>query len=180
MRSLRKCWLCCFTSLFVSFSFILLSGTQARAQTGIYAEFSGSDVHIPNVGWQYGPTFGLYHDAWHFPFVRVGLDARATLLGSGDVTVDVGYIGPRLDIHPHVLPFMPYVEGLVGGGKVTVGGGAAINQTALAYEGVVGVDWTLLPHVDWRVAEFSMGGFSGVIDNPTPRTLSTGIVVRLP
>ncbi|HEX5236828.1 MAG TPA: hypothetical protein VFW25_16025 [Silvibacterium sp.] len=178
MRSLPQRYL---SWMFVSFSFILFSAAHAWAQTGVYAEFSGSNIEVPNVGWQYGPTFGLYHDAWHFPFVRVGLDARATLLSSSTATVDMGFIGPRLQIHPHVLPFMPYVEGLVGAGKVDLGGGTAtIKQTALAYEGVAGVDWTILPHVDWRVAEFSIGGFSGVIDNPSPRTLSTGIVVRLP
>lgn len=157
---------------------VLCFAIGAQAQTGIYVAFGGSDLQVPSVGWQYGPTFGVYHDAWHFPFVRVGLDARATFLGSG--AVDMGFIGPHVQIHPHVLPFMPYVEGLVGAGKVNIGGGASIDQTALAYEGVVGVDWTVLPHVDWRVAELSFGGFSGVADNPTPRTLSTGLVVRLP
>lgn len=177
MRSFPLRWL---PWILVSFCFLVLNAAHAHAQTGVYAEFSGSDLHLPNVGWEYGPTFGIYHDAWHFPFVRAGLDARATLLDSGDVTVDMGYIGPRLEIHPHVLPFMPYVEGLVGGGNVRLDGGVRIDQTALAYEGVAGVDWTILPHLDWRVAEFSIGGFSGVMDNPTPRTLSTGIVVRLP
>jgi hypothetical protein len=159
---------------------LLLFSVAAHAQTGVYAAFSASDLEVPNVGWQYGSTFGIYHDAWHFPFVGVGLDARATLLGSGNHTVDMGFIGPHVQLHPHVLPLMPYVEGLVGAGNVSLGGGAPIDKTAFAYEGVVGVDWTILPHIDWRVAELSFSGFSNVIDNPSPRTLSTGLVVRLP
>jgi hypothetical protein len=157
---------------------LIFFSLAAPAQTGVYVAFSASDIQVPNVGWQYGPTFGIYHDAWHFPLVRIGVDARATLLGSG--AVDMGFIGPRLELHPHVLPITPYVEGLVGVGHVSLGGGAPIDQTAFDYEGVVGADWTILPRLDWRVAEFSCGGFTGVTDNPSPRTISTGLVVRLP
>lgn len=158
---------------------LLLLPMAARAQTGIYATIGASDFQTPNVGWQYGPSFGLYHDSLHFPFVRVGFDARATLLGSGSTNAYSGFIGPHIQIHPHVIPLMPYVEGLIGAGHVNVGQGfATTDKTAFAYEGVIGADWTLLPHLDWRVAEFSFGGFTGVA-NVTPKTLSTGLVLRL-
>jgi len=160
---------------------LIVFSFSARAQTGIYASFSSSDFNTPNVGRQNGATFGLYHDAFHLPFIRIGLDARATLLGSDSTSVYAGYIGPHIQLHPHVIPFMPYVEGLVGAGHVDVGQGvAADDKTAFAYEGVVGLDWTLLPHFDWRVLEYSFGSFSGLNAPVSPRTLSTGVVLRLP
>lgn len=152
-----------------------------RAQTGVYATFDASNYHVPNVGWQYGPTFGLYHDFGHLPLIAGGLDVRGTFLGSGSETVDMGYLGPRLALHPHVIPIMPYVEGLVGGGHVNIGQGVAnTNKIALAYEGVVGADWTIFPRVDWRVVEYSFGGTTVRGLGLKPSTLSTGLVVRLP
>jgi hypothetical protein len=160
---------------------VIFFPAASRAQTGVYATFNASDFEVPNVGWQYGPTFGLYHDFLHVPLLGVGFDARATLLGSGSTKAYMGLIGPHIQLHPHVLPFMPYVEGLIGGGNVQVGQGVAtVNKTAVAYEGVVGLDWTILPHVDWRVAEYSFGGFSSLNASVSPRTLATGLVVRLP
>jgi hypothetical protein len=160
---------------------IVGSAVPSQAQTGIYAEFSTSDLQAPNVDRQYGPTFGFYHEIFHPPFFRVGFDARATLLGSGSTKADMGFIGPQIQIHPHVLPLMPYVEGLVGVGYVHLGQGSAItDETKLDYEGVIGVDWTILPRIDWRVVEFSAGGFSGLGGSVSPRTLSTGVVLRLP
>jgi len=153
----------------------------SEAQTGVYAEFSTSDFHSPGIDRQYGPTFGFYHEIFHPPFFRVGFDARASLLGSDSHKAYMGLIGPQVQIHPSVLPLMPYVEGLVGVGNVNVGqGGSFINKTAFAYEGVIGLDWTILPRLDWRVVEFSAGGFGGTGASITPRNWSTGVVLRLP
>lgn len=153
----------------------------SMAQTGVYAMFSTSDFQSPGVSRQYGPSFGLYHDMWHLPVVHAGFDLRATLLGSGSTKAYMGLIGPKVQIHPHVLPLMPYVEGLVGAGDVQVGGaGSAVSKTAVAYEGAIGIDWTILPRIDWRVVEFSAGGFASLNASVSPRTLSTGLVLRLP
>jgi len=154
----------------------------AYAQTGIYATASASNFNTPNVDWQYGSTFGLYDDFLHAPFVGAGLDARAQLLGSGTSKVYSGLAGPHIQIHPHVIPLMPYFEGLVGAGQVNVGqGSATVDQTAFAYEGVAGIDWTILPRFDWRVVEFSYEGFPNLnASMVSPRTLSTGIVFRVP
>lgn len=151
-----------------------------RAQTGVYAAFSASDFQA-GVGRQYGPTFGVYHDMWHLPVAGIGFDLRATLLGSGSTKAYMGLVGPHLQIRPHVVPLMPYVEGLVGAGDVEVGGGGStVSNTSVAYEGVIGVDWTILPRIDWRVIEFSAGGFSSASASISPRTLSTGLVLRIP
>lgn len=160
---------------------IAILAIPSYAQTGVYAEFSSSNFNSPGVGRQYGPTFGFYHEIFHPPFLRVGFDARASLLGSDSHKAYMGLIGPQVQIHPRVLPLMPYVEGLVGAGDVNVGqGGSLVNKTALAYEGVIGVDWTILPRLDWRVVEFSAGGFGSTGASISPRTWSTGLVLRLP
>lgn len=162
-------------------SFLAFFSLAASAQTGVYAEFSASDFNTPNVGRQYGPTFGLYHNVWRPPFLGIGFDARATLLGSGDTKAYMGFVGPRLQLRPRVIPLMPYVEGLVGAGNVHVGEGVAVvDKTAIAYEGAVGVDWTIFPRLDWRVIEYAAGGFSSINASISPRTLSTGLVLRLP
>lgn len=153
----------------------------AGAQTGVYAAFSTSDFHKPNVGWQYGSMFGLYYDHWGVPFVRMGLDARASFVGSGSTVEDIGLIGPRVQLHPHIVPLMPYVEGLVGAGHVEFGQGIArTSGTDLAYQAAVGLDMTIFPHLDWRVAEYSWGGVQGLGQGFNPTTITTGLVLRLP
>jgi hypothetical protein len=151
------------------------------AQTGVYAEFSTSDFHAPNAGRHNGPTFGFYHEFLRPPVFRVGADIRATLLGSGDTKAYMGFVGPVVRIHPPVFPLTPYVEGLIGAGNVHVGsGGNFFSETAFAYEGVIGLDWTILPRLDWRVVEYSAGGFASINASISPRTWSTGVVLRLP
>jgi hypothetical protein len=81
----------------------------------------------------------------------------------------------------HILPLMPYAEVLGGGGKVEVGQGvAAADQTVFEYQLLAGADLTIFPHLDWRLAEFSYSGFSNMNESFHPKTIGTGIVVRLP
>jgi len=160
---------------------VLFLPLSALAQTGVYATFNASDFDLPNIDWQYGPAFGIYHDAWHLPFVGIGIDARASFIGSGSTKIYSGLVGPRVDLHPHVLPLKPYAEALIGGGKVEFGQGVArTDKSAFQYQLLAGVDLTVFPLVDWRVAEFSYSGFSNIGEPFHPKTISTGIVVRLP
>ncbi len=166
------------------FSVLVLAGLGAAlpagAQIGIYGEFSAANFNVPNVGWQYGSTFGLYWDKFHVPFFALGLDGRGS--GSG-ANIRSGLAGPRLSFKPHVLPFMPYVEGLVGAASAQAGqpGSAAYySATKFEYNALAGLDYTILPRIDWRVVEFSYGGLSSFPGSFNPRVLSTGIVFRLP
>jgi hypothetical protein len=153
----------------------------ARSQTGIYATFDASNFQTPNVGEHYGPTFGIYHDMWHAPLLRAGVDARAMLLGGGSTEAYSGLFGPTVQLRLHAVPLKPYVEGLIGAGHVNAGQGVAtIDTTAFAYAGVIGLDWTMLPRLDWRVVEFSAEGFSNLNGNVSPKTWSTGVVLRIP
>ena len=160
---------------------LLLLPVSASAQTGVYATFNASDFDLPHVDWQYGPTFGIYHDGWHVPFIGIGVDGRASFIGSGSTKVYSGLVGPHIQLHPHIFPLMPYAEALVGGGKVEFGQGTArTDTTAAEYQLLAGADLTIFPHIDWRLAEFSYSGFSSMNQSFHPKTISTGIVVRLP
>lgn len=167
---------------FSLFVFLFALGSLAvHAQTGVYAEYGASWYGIPNLSVQSGPTFGLYYQHWGIPFVRAGVDARASFMGLGSETEDTGLIGPRVQIKPHVLPLMPYGEALIGVSHVNVGQGVAHTEgNDFTWALNAGIDLTILPHIDWRVVDYTYGGIPGNLLNSNPNTLSTGLVVRLP
>lgn len=159
----------------------------AQAQTAIYGEFTGAKTSAAHTAWMYGPTVGLYHDSGH-GLLATGLDIRGTFAGRGDTngadssqTLDTLLGGVRLAVTPHVLPIKPYGEVLGGLGHLKTGQGSArTSSTKFAYQFLGGLDLTILPRVDWRVVEFSYGRLAGLGDSFAPKTLSTGIVLRLP
>jgi hypothetical protein len=159
----------------------------ACAQTAIYGEFTAAKVDSAHTPWMYGPTIGLYHDSGH-GLLATGLDVRGTFAGRGDTngsnsrqTLDTLMGGVRLAVTPRVLPIKPYGEVLGGLGHLKTGQGSArTSSTKFAYQFIGGVDFTILPRVDWRVVEFSYGRLAGLGDSFAPKTLSTGIVFRLP
>jgi hypothetical protein len=160
---------------------LLLLPLSGLAQTGVYAMFDASNYDLPNINWQYGPTVGAYHDIISPPFLGIGVDLRASFLGSGSSKIYSGLLGPRIELRPHVLPIKPYIEALGGAGDVNVGEGFAnTSDTAFEYQLVVGVDVTILPRIDWRLAEFSYTGFANMDQTFYPKTISTGLVLRLP
>jgi hypothetical protein len=166
---------------FILAAMLMMCVGGAHAQAGVYAGFAASDYHVANVGWQYGPVFGVYYQPWGAPLLRAGVDVRASLLGSGNEKVDSILVGPRVQIHPHVVPLMPYGEILIGGGHVNLGqGSAAVDKTAAEYQVVGGVDMTVFPRLDWRIAEISWGSVQNVGSSVKPATVTTGLVLRLP
>ncbi|MHB1794255.1 MAG: hypothetical protein ACYCPO_04760 [Acidobacteriaceae bacterium] len=159
----------------------VVSSVAATAQVGIYGELSAAKLNVPNTNWIYGPTFGGYLDKGHFWVFSSGVDARVAILGTGATTLDSGLVGPRLVFRPHVLPIQPYAEALIGAGHADYGQGVAqVSATKFQYQFLGGLDWTILPRIDWRAVEFSYGGLSGLGSSFNPKTISTGIVVRLP
>lgn len=153
----------------------------AVAQIGIYGEFSAADFNVPNTGWQTGTTFGIYDNHWTVPFFALGVDGRGAVVNGDGASIASGLVGPRLVFKPHVLPVMPYVEGLVGAARADAGEGSAYSSsTRFEYNVVAGLDYTFFPRLDWRVVEFSYGGLPGFSGTFNPRTLSTGVVFRLP
>ncbi|HVT96337.1 MAG TPA: hypothetical protein VHE33_02450 [Acidobacteriaceae bacterium] len=162
--------------------FLLTAGVSAHSQTGIYGEFSAADYHRPTTNWQYGPTFGLYSQPLGVPFVRAGFDIRGSFLGKGNEKVDSILGGLRVQVHPHVVPLMPYGEALAGVAHVNVGQGSAnTTGTGVEYQLVGGLDVTLLPHLDWRAIEYSWSSVHAPHSVTfEPQAISTGVVLRLP
>ena len=162
-------------------SLFIISSMTATAQVGLYGEFSVTKLNVPNTSWIYGPTLGGYLDKGHFWVFSSGVDARGTLLGSGSTTLDSGLVGPRVALRPHIVPIQPYAEALIGAGHADYGQGVAhVSATKFEYQFLGGLDLTILPRIDWRVVEFSYGGLSGLGTSFNPKTISTGIVLRLP
>jgi hypothetical protein len=167
-------------TVFVLFFAAFFLTASASAQTGLYVEYGGSKVDSPTNTWVYGPTFGLYHDFYAAPLMHLGGDIRGSVLGvTNTTTLTSGMIGPRLSGHPRVVPIMPYLEALGGIGHYDFGSNQPSN-TEFEYQFLAGLDLTVLPRLDWRLVEFSYGGLSAFNGSLHPKTLSMGVVLRLP
>jgi hypothetical protein len=169
---------------------------SSQAQIGIYATFAGDRRHVtdvlssPPVGsdntdtaWPYGTTIGLYDDFAKFGPIRFGSDLRGEFV-HGSYTSNTGLFGLRLALKTSALPIRPYIQGSAG---VAHFGSTASNasSTNLEYRIAGGLDYTLLPHLDWRVIEVGRGSLvdysfgSGVNQTNSLYTFSTGLVFRL-
>jgi hypothetical protein len=71
---------------------------------------------------------------------------------------------------------------LVGVPVGSSGGSSGVqdSETKFSYQIVGGLDYTVFPRIDWRVAEISWGTLRAFGTNVNPTTVSTGIVIRLP
>lgn len=153
----------------------------AQAQVGMYAAFGAADFHQPNVNWQYGPMAGLYWNALGVPLIKAGVDVRAAWMGTGNAYDDSYLAGPRVQLHPHIVPLMPYGEALGGVSRVVVGQGVARTAgTKFTYGFVAGLDATIFPRVDWRVVDYSWQRVEDLGIHFQPTQISTGLVLRLP
>lgn len=142
-----------------------------NAQTAVYAQVTGqsNDLGQGN-GYFWGPTFGIYQDRHSVALLHVGLDARGSILKRNNTTIGSGLAGVRASLVPHILPVKVYAEAL---------GGASFSTTnSFQYQVNGGVEYTLLPHIDWRVVEVAYNGYSGG-NSGNPVGLSSGIVFRL-
>ena len=167
--------------LFVSV--FLLSPYSLHAQLGLYGALTVQDPGVPgNSGYvYYGGTVGAYLASGRLAILSLGIDLRGSFTRDSGSTFNSGAIGPRLALNTHILPIQPYVEGMAGLGSINFSGGSPSNGTRFEYQVLGGLDWTVLPRLDWRIAEYSYGGLSAS-SNETfhPRSLSTGLVLRLP
>lgn len=159
----------------------------AIGQTGVYGTLTGGHqggikAPYPYTGtrgfWVAGGTFGLYSDFIHAGPVRLGLDARGNILNSKGRKLDSGLGGVRVDFRAPMVPLRPYLQGSVGVGSTNFGGGNLTSKGFL-YQFLGGIDFTILPHIDWRV-EGGGGGLHVQHANYPVVNVSTGIVVRLP
>jgi hypothetical protein len=164
-------------------SLFVLSPFCLHAQLGLYGAFTVQNLGVQNnSGYNlYGGTFGAYLASGRLAILSAGVDLRGSFASDGGTSFDTGSIGPRLALNTHILPIQPYVEGTVGFAHISFAGGSPSSETKFEYQVLGGLDFTILPRVDWRIAEYSYGGLSAINNyNFHPKSLSTGIVLRLP
>jgi hypothetical protein len=167
----------------LALSLFLCSPLCLHAQLGLYGAFTAQNLGVQNTsGYDfYGGTFGAYLASGRFALLSAGVDLRGSFSKTGGNSFDTGSIGPRLGLNTHILPIHPYVEATVGLAHLSFAGGSPGSETKFEYQVLGGLDFTILPRIDWRVAEYSYGGLSaGNNYNIHPKSLSTGIVLRLP
>lgn len=153
----------------------IICGAHAHAQTAIYAQATGQSNNLTSGdGYFWGPTFGIYHDSHRLALVHIGYDVRGSILKNGSAQFSSGLGGIRASVVPHVIPIKIYGEVLGGVGFISNGS----SSTNFQYQINGGLEYTLLPHIDWRALEVAYNGYSGSsVGNPV--ALSTGIVFRL-
>jgi len=170
----------------------LLVAASARAQVGLYANFTGANLDTTQTVYTaltntvattsgstvvYGPTFGVYADL-PIPVIKIGADLRGSFLRASGYRHSSGKLGPRLAVNIPVVKLEPYGEFLVGVGSYITTPNTTTSTTHVDYGYVVGVDRKLIALIDWRVLEFEYTNYyNGSV--PT-KALSTGLVLRLP
>jgi hypothetical protein len=146
---------------------------HAQARLAIYGTVGGETTGLGNEGWSTAGTVGAYHDFAGGGPISLAFDGRADL----STNVNSFLFGPRLAVHAPAFPIKPYGEFLVGASWYRPPGGTTKGSSDFIYRWVGGIDSAILPHVDWRVFDFSYGGG---ISNATvhQKSLTTGLVVR--
>src|ERR1700761_6102177 len=141
---------------------LCVSPLSVQAQLGIYGGFTAQNLGVPgNSGYVlYGGTLGAYLASGQFAILNAGVDLRASSTRSGGDSLTTGAIGPRLGLNLHIVPLHPYVEATAGLASLNFKGGSPSNGIRFEYQVLGGVDFTVLPRVDWRVFEIGYGGFS--------------------
>ncbi len=151
-----------------------------------------------------GGTGGIFYDFKTYGPVRLGVDVRGSITnstqsaytsynaGGGHIASALG--GVRGSFHTPIISLKPYVEGMIGvartnfGTQYTTGlatGGitktTGIQLTSnLEYDAFAGVDYSILPFLDFRVVELGYGAVQGNSHTYPVQSLSSGLVFHLP
>jgi hypothetical protein len=185
MKAISVTFLICFA----------LSGAVARAQVGVYGKFDYTrytDTYANQETSFDGGDLGAYYDFLHIGPVKAGFDLRGSFLSGSKYRYRSGLAGIRVAAHTPVIPLQPYAQFSVGAGGTEYTGPLAAGISSshynnkFVYEILAGVDYTVFPHLDFRVIELGYGRMSGTdgtsTNNPanTLFTVGTGLVVRFP
>ena len=181
----------------------LLIGSAAHAQViSLYGTFS--DTHLTNLVTgstgnpsvttttsHFTPGFGLGATFGFLPIgpIHLGLDVRGSSKPGNDGS-DLILVGPRLAVKLPVIRLKPYIQ--ASGGYLRtrttlinspLPAGTQDTATFAAYEIIGGIDYPLLPILDFRVIE--LGGGQGVSafgsgngHNTSLFTVNSGLVLH--
>jgi opacity protein-like surface antigen len=165
-----------------------------HGQIGIYGKYDATRFKDNNSGaskWFNGPTFGVYDDFVHLGPVSLGADLRGNFSYSGSYRYRTGLVGLRGAVKVPLVSLKPYVQGSIGvaGTGFTgpyapgISGGDHFSNK-FAYQVMGGVDYTVLPHLDFRLVELGYGQVTGTTGSPgNPRSdvfsIGAGVVLRL-
>ncbi len=187
------------TALLPTFLVVLAFSASARAQTSIYGTVTVD--HVTGIKCQgtscgsndgtinpLGGIGGISHDVWSLGPVRLGLDVRgSSVIGNKNAAIYSNSPKPRIysvlggvraSARTPLLHLTPYVEGLVGYDRSNFTGGT--YSSGVAFRGLAGVDFSLLPSVDFRVVELGAGSVHNSGSNFLVESVSTGLVFHLP
>jgi len=171
----------------IFFTLFAVAIGSAKAQIGIYGEFNAT--HDPTAAvWYKGFTGGVYDNLLHVGPVGIGLDLRGAYATGNQYGYRNFLIGPRFEVKPPLLPIKPYIQASVGAGGNEYNGNSRLQthySTKLQYGFIGGLDYTLIPRVDLRVAEVEylrMSAISSGSSSPAINlvTVGAGVVLRLP
>jgi hypothetical protein len=153
---------------------LCLSATaiHAQARFAIYGTGGGEKSGLPNDDWHGAGTFGFYYGIVHAAILDISVDARGDLSSN----IKSGFVGPRVAVKLPVVPVKPYGEFIFGISTYSVPAHLPIPND-FAYRYVFGLDTTILPHIDWRVADFSYA-INNSANGTHAKTLSSGLVIR--
>jgi hypothetical protein len=145
---------------------------HAQARFAIYGTGGGEKNGLPNDDWHGAGTFGFYYGLLHAAIFDISVDARGDLSSN----IKSGFLGPRVAVKLPVIPLKPYGEFIFGVSTYSTPAHLPIPND-FAYRYVVGLDTTILPHIDWRVADFSYA-INNSATGTHAKTLSSGLVIR--
>jgi hypothetical protein len=146
---------------------------HAQARFAIYGTGGGEKSGLPNDDWHAAGTFGFYYGIVHAAILDISVDARGDLSSN----IKSGFLGPRVAVKLPVIPIKPYGELIFGVSTYSRTAAGLKDSNDFAYRYVVGLDTTILPHIDWRVADFSYG-INNSANGTHAKTLSSGLVLR--
>jgi hypothetical protein len=148
---------------------------HAQAKLAIYGAGGTEKSGLQHSGWNTAGIFGFYYGLRHFGPLDLSVDVR------GDLSSNIysGVLGPRLAVKIPVIPARPYGEFLLGASSYSTQSNGNRNADDFTYRAVVGLDFTLIPHFDWRVVDYSYSsGITQFNASVHPKTITTGFVIR--
>ena len=181
--------------LFVVLALVVFALPQpkAHAQFAIYGMVSGGilgttpttpgSTSTHDAGFSSGGfTIGAYDEFTKTGPIRFGIDGRYFSQTSSNSNsygnkLHGGLIGARLSLKLPILPIKPYVQAEVGGVGTNYGINANTTSSS-AWQINLGVDYTVLPHLDLR-AEYG-GGLINAYQggNQTLQEFGGGVALR--